>query len=257
MAAAVFFEFTLAGPFFIFIYSVPIWFQAIQSTSAVRSGVLIIPLCLGVIVTSLASGAGTAWLGYYAPFFYISTILQAVGAGLLMTLGIGTSTALQVIYQLIYGMGVGFAMNLPFLCASVVLAPEDTAMGTAIVTFVQTLSGAIFVSVGQNVYLNKLASSLRRDLPNLDPDLVLHVGATELKSVVPAEDLQVVKKLYNDAVTDMWLICVVLACVTLFGAVGIEWRNVKTGKQKQGKAEVDSTKQEQATKGPIGEVSGP
>jgi hypothetical protein len=176
---------------------------------------------------SLASGAGTAWLGYYAPFFYASTVLQSIGAGLMTTWTGNTSTAMQVGSQLIYGFGVGFALNLPFLCASTVLAEEDIAIGTAIQTFFQTLSGAIFVAVGQNVYLNRLASSLRRDLPNLDPNLVLHVGATELKSAVPSGDLDVVKRAYNDALTYMWYICVALACATAIGAAGIEWRNVK------------------------------
>ena len=227
-AAASFFTVTTAGPFFIFIYSVPIWLQAIQSTSAVRSGVLIIPLCLGVIVTSLASGAGTSWLGYYAPFFYTSTILQSTGAGLMTTWGMNTNTATQVGYQIIYGFGVGFALNLPFMCASTVLAEADIAIGTAITTFFQTLSGAVFVAVGQNVYLNRLATSLRHDLPNLDPNLVLHIGATDLKNAVPAKDLDLVKHAYNDALTYMWYICVALACATAFGAVGIEWTNVKT-----------------------------
>jgi MFS family permease len=236
MVAASFFTVTLAGPFFIFIYSVPIWFQAIQSTSAVRSGVLIIPLCLGVIVTSLASGLGTAWLGYYAPFFYISTVLQSLGAGLMTTWTVNTSTATQVGFQLIYGFGVGFAMNLPFVCASTVLSEGDVAIGTAIITFLQTLSGAVFLAVGQNVYLNRLASSLRRDLPNLDPNLVLHVGATELKTAVSQADLAVVKHAYNNALTSMWYICVALACATVFGAVGIEWRSVKS--KKPGEEEV-------------------
>ncbi|ETI26458.1 hypothetical protein G647_03235 [Cladophialophora carrionii CBS 160.54] len=227
MAAASFFTVALAGPFFIFIYSVPIWFQAVQSTSAVRSGVLIIPLCLGVIVMSLASGVGTAQLGYYAPFFYISAVLQSVGAGLMTTWTVATSTAAQVGYQLVYGCGVGFAMNLPFVCASTVLAEGDVAIGTAIITFLQTLSGAVFLAVSQNVYLNRLASSLSRGLPDLDPNLVLHVGATELKNAVSPGDLDVVKHAYNDALTFMWYISVALACVTLFGAMGIEWRSVK------------------------------
>ncbi|OCT48657.1 putative HC-toxin efflux carrier TOXA [Cladophialophora carrionii] len=235
MAAASFFTVALAGPFFIFIHSVPIWFQAVRSTSAVRSGVLIIPLCLGVIVMSLASGVGTAQLGYYAPFFYISAVLQSVGAGLMTTWTVATSTATQVGYQLVYGCGVGFAMNLPFVCASTVLAEGDVAIGTALITFLQTLSGAVFLAVSQNVYLNRLASSLSRDLPGLDPNLVLRVGATELKNAVSPGDLDVVKHAYNDALTFMWYISVALACVTLFGAMGIEWRSVKAKKVGEGR----------------------
>lgn len=230
MAAASFFTVCLAGPFFIFIYSVPIWFQAIASASAVRSGVLIIPLCLGVIAMSLASGAATSVLGYYTPFFYASTVLQAVGAGLMTTWAVHTSTASQVGYQLVYGFGVGLAMNLPFMAAQTVLPDADTAVGTAIITFFQTLSGAVFVAVGQNVYLNRLASSLRRDLPDLDPNLVLHIGATDLKHAVPAADLGVVKAAYSNALTHMWKICVIMACLTCLGAAAIEWRSVKGDK---------------------------
>jgi hypothetical protein len=107
-------------------------------------------------------------------------------------------------------------MNLPFI-ASTVLAEEDIATSTAIITFFQTLSGAIFVAVGQKVYLNRLASALRRDLPDLDPSLVLHVDVTELKKAVPRENLDVVKHAYNYALMFMWYICAVLACTTVIG----------------------------------------
>lgn len=48
VAAGAWFLITLGATFFIFVYYLPIWFQAIKGASATRSGIMSIPLILGM-----------------------------------------------------------------------------------------------------------------------------------------------------------------------------------------------------------------
>lgn len=117
-----------------------------------------------------------------------------------------------------------------------VLPKADVPIGTAITIFSQTLGGAIFISVGQNVFTNKLLSNLKAAIPDLDPAIVLATGATDLKNVIAANYLPRVLIAYNNAVVQCFYVGVAMACMSAFGAVFIEWKSVKGKKIDMGAA---------------------
>ena len=49
VAAALFFSFTLGAHFFIMVYWIPIWFQAIKGVSALQSGIRCLPMILSLV----------------------------------------------------------------------------------------------------------------------------------------------------------------------------------------------------------------
>ncbi|KAH8806172.1 major facilitator superfamily domain-containing protein [Xylogone sp. PMI_703] len=227
IAAACWFAFTLGGSFFCLMYYLPIWFQAVKGASATKSGIMNVPMILSLTVMSLIAGGSITALGYYAPAFYVSTVLQAIGAGLLTTFHVNTGHSQWIGYQIIYGFGCGAGMQQPLLCAQTVLPMSDVPVGTAVVTFSQILGGALFVSVAQNVFQNRLISGLESTIPSLDPNLVLQAGATSLKNTIPQQFLSSVQVVYSSALTQTWYVSVALSCMTVFGAVFIEWRSIK------------------------------
>ena len=76
-------------------------------------------------------------------------------------------------------------------------------------------------------------------VPELDPSVVLRSGATNLQRTVSqatsgqADVVARVLKVYNDAILQAFLVGLVLACVSIIGAVGIEWRTVKHSSKEQ------------------------
>lgn len=50
------------------VYFVPIWFQAIKGVTALKSGIMNLPLILMVVIGSLGGGILVSILGYYVPF---------------------------------------------------------------------------------------------------------------------------------------------------------------------------------------------
>ncbi|RFU27366.1 hypothetical protein B7463_g8969, partial [Scytalidium lignicola] len=227
IAAACWFAFALGGSFFCLMYYLPIWFQAVKGASATKSGIMNLPLILSLTTMSLIAGGSITALGYYTPAFYVSTVLQTIGAGLLTTFHTNTGHSKWIGYQILYGFGCGAGMQQSLLCAQTVLPMSDIPVGTAVITFSQVLGGALFVSVAQNVFQNKLISGLQSSIPSLDPNLVLQAGATSLKNNVPQQFLSSVQVVYNDALTQTWYVSVALSCMTILGAIFIEWRSVK------------------------------
>ncbi|OCL13154.1 MFS general substrate transporter [Glonium stellatum] len=217
----------LGASFFVFVYFIPIWFQAIKGVSAMKSGIMNLPMIMGVVVLSLSSGISVTLLGYYTPFMYASSIFMAIGGGLLTTFATNTGHSKWIGYQFIYGAGVGLGMQQTLMVVQTVLPDADVPIGTAIMMFSQTLGGALFISVAQNVFTNQLIKNLSKAVPNLDPGLVLRTGATELKHAIPSQFLDGVLNAYNKTLTETFYVSVALAAMSLGGAVFVEWKSMK------------------------------
>lgn len=218
------------------IFYLPVWFQAIMGVSAVESGIRNLPLMLSLVVASIAAGGATAAIGYYTPFMILSTVFMSVGAGLLTTFQPDTGAAEWISYQILFGIGLGLGMQQPNLAAQTVLSRQDVPVGASLMFFAQALGGAVFVSIAQTVFTNSLVSGLN-DVPGLDHIDVVNTGATEIRNLVPAKDLDVVLLAYNGALTDAYKVALATACFSAVGAFTMEWRSVKGKKDGQGVAE--------------------
>lgn len=227
VAAACWFAFCLGGAFFVLIYWVPIWFQAIKGATAFKSGIMSIPMVLALVFANIVSGIGTTVIGYYVPFYYLCVVFSAIGAGLLTTFQVSTGHSMWIGYQVIYGFGVGFGMQQALITIQTVLPLKDVPTGTAMSMFFQTFGGALFVSVGQNIFNNRLLSQVVVYAPNVHPSVLLHIGATDLALAIPAASLPGVKIAYNNALTHTWYISVAMACLQLVSCFFVQWKSVK------------------------------
>ncbi|KAI9744720.1 MAG: hypothetical protein M1818_001645 [Claussenomyces sp. TS43310] len=232
VTSTTFFAFCTSGSMTTIIVFLPTWFQAIQGVDAVESGIRMLPLILALVVSSIMAGGFTNGFGYYTPTLIACSVLMSVGAGLLSTFSISTNHAHWIGYQVLFGYGVGLGQQQAGLAAQVVLPPKDVATGVSLKFFGQQLGGAIFISVSQSVLSNKLASSLSY-LPNLDPAQVVNLGATELRHYVSPDLLPAVLVAYNHALDSVFRVALVLACISLLGALLTEWKSVK-GKNLKG-----------------------
>jgi hypothetical protein len=221
------FAFSIGAHFFVLVYWIPIWFQAIKGVSAFKSGVMSLPLILSIVIASIFSGIGTTVIGYNTPFYYTAILLAAVGSGLLTTFQTNTGSPKWIGYQFLCGLGIGLGIQQPLTTVQTVLPLDDIPIGTAIVMFCQTFGGALFVSVAQNVFNNLLIKQITQNLSGVDPSIILRVGATNLKNAVPHDLLGSVQYSYNTALTDTWYIAVAMICVAVCGAVFIEHKSIK------------------------------
>ncbi|GAP89073.1 putative MFS aflatoxin efflux [Rosellinia necatrix] len=216
----------LGSQMIIFVYFLPIWFQAIQGVSAVDSGIRLLPTTLAVVVASISNGIFITKIGYYTPTMLAGTAICSIGAGLLTTLQIDTGMAKWVGYQVLYGFGLGLCFQAPNLAAQTVLPKNDVSIGASLMFFSQILGGAIFVSVGQNVLNNQLVQRLA-GIPGFSPRLIQSGGATSLIDSFPNEYRHDVLVAYNESLRTVFRVGLVLATVSVLGAASMEWRSVK------------------------------
>lgn len=107
--------------------------------------------------------------------------------------------------------------DLVSLSTSILTQPQDVPIGTTIILFAQLFGGAIFASVATNIFNNHLITSLTKTFPGLDTQTIVNAGATNLKHVVPAEFLDQVLIVYNEAVVETFKLALILACFSLIG----------------------------------------
>lgn len=185
----------------------------------------------------MLSGGLVTYIGYYTPFMIISSVLAAIGAGLMTTFDVNTPHSQWIGYQFIFGAGVGFGMQQTMIAVQACLKGNDIAVGTAIVMFAQTLGGALFIAVAENVFENKLVSNVvAANLPGLSAATVLNTGATEIQKVIPTQFLPTVLNAYNDALTNAYYVSVAMSCLTLIGALSIQWVSIKGKRIEMGAA---------------------
>ncbi|KAL1879708.1 hypothetical protein Daus18300_001545 [Diaporthe australafricana] len=200
---AVSFTFFLAGSMLMLVYYLPIW-----------------------LASSLMNGVATQKIGYYVPSMLLAPSLMAVGEGLLSTLTRGAPQSHWVGFQFLSGFGLGMGMQTGGLAVQTVLPMADVSMGIACIFFSQQLGGAIFTTVGQTILSNLLVSQLT-GIPGVDPAQIVDSGATELASIVPAQELTVVIDAYNHALTRIFLAAMGLAFAALLSAAAIPWKSIK------------------------------
>ncbi|KAK0712952.1 major facilitator superfamily-domain-containing protein [Lasiosphaeria miniovina] len=226
--SACLFSFCVGASFLGSVYYLPIWFQAVKGASAIDSGIMNLPMLIATTIFSILAGATVTMFGYYTPFMIVCSVLISIGFGLLTTLQPDTGSAKWIGYQIIAGAGIGFGMQQPLIAVQTVLSIEDVPIGTSVIIFVQTLGGALFVSIAQNVFSNHLVQYVAEYEPSLpDPSIVFAVGATNIQHAIPAEYLPGVTQAYNDALTKTFVVFAAMAAISIIGASFMEWKSVK------------------------------
>lgn len=227
------FVFIFGGSSNIFMYYLPIFFQSIRGSSAIQSGIELLPMLLGLVISSVVVGGLITAMGYYTPFLIGSTAILAVGAGLITTYSAEISTPKWIGYQIIAGIGLGAGFQVPQAAVQTVLAQGDIPVGSSAIIFFQNLGGSIFISVGQSVFQNSLSTALKQLAPSVNPAVVFSAGATgieqALKAVGQSSAYQAVLVAYNRGLQDAFRVSLGLGLGAFLATLFVEWKSVKQG----------------------------
>ena len=223
--------FFIYGTFLVHAYYLPIWFQAIKNDTAIMSGVSLIAYVIGNAVFSVIAGSLVSKVGYFAPPAIIGTAIGTVGCGLLSTLQVDSGPGQWVGYQVVTSAGLGMAVQQGVIAVQTVLTLDQIPIGIAAIISMQSLGGAVFVSVGNNILQNILKqASAAKTLPGIDVKAVLAAGATQFRSIVPAGSLPALLVAYNYALQRVFIAAIPLSGLAFVVALGLEWRSVREKK---------------------------
>jgi EmrB/QacA subfamily drug resistance transporter len=136
----------------------PLYLQTVQGASPTGSGLLLIPLMLGSTVTSLISGQVTSRTGRYKILPIIGGAIMTLSMYLLTHLGPHTTRLTSALYFVVFGIGMGFLMQITSLIAQNSVPQKDMGVASSSRAFFQQIGGSIGVSLFAVIFFNKLNS---------------------------------------------------------------------------------------------------
>ncbi|KAF2734797.1 putative MFS transporter [Polyplosphaeria fusca] len=182
-------------------YWLPLWFQSVKGANPQAGGLMMLPTCISQILASVACSILIKRIPY-APFWSIvGNVLTAIGSALLTTFSVSTTSSERIGYQILGGVGRGFAMQMPLVAAQEILPSNQISIAAATLFFFQYFAGAAGNTIAKTIFINALGPALRRYAPNVDAESVIHAGATEVFKMIGAEDRAGVILAYNHALT--------------------------------------------------------
>lgn len=221
------YNFFASGVFFTLLYYLPIYFQTARGASAQQSGIDNIPFVLASGLFSLLSGGFISATGYYGPIMAFGSAVAAVGAGLIYTLEINSSSSKWIGYQVLLGIGLGTIFQIPSMVGQSIVTADDIAAVSAIILFFQIIGGSIWISAAQAGFANRLIHAVGKYAPGVDPALVVQTGATDLRKVFPADQVAGVIKAYMDGLKTPFAVVIACACTGFVLAFAPKWKKIQ------------------------------
>jgi EmrB/QacA subfamily drug resistance transporter len=130
---------------------IPLYLQIVKGASPTKSGLLLLPLVLGLMAASLGAGRLIARTGRYKIFPVVGSVFMVIGMGLLITLRADTALWQTDIFMAIFGIGLGLNMQSLVLAMQNAVPPRDMGVASAGSTFFRSVGGtlgtAIFLSI--------------------------------------------------------------------------------------------------------------
>lgn len=144
---------------------IPVYLRVVDGASPTEAGLLMLPLMVGILTTSIASGKATTRLGRYKIFPIAGTGILGVGIYLLSRLDVDTPTWLFSIYFFVVGAGLGLVMQILVLAVQNAVDFRDMGVATSSSQFFRSMGGTVGTAVFGTILSNKLAHNLAERLP--------------------------------------------------------------------------------------------
>ena len=208
-------------------YYMPTYLQVVREYSPAKSGYAMIPILVGFLIGMVLHGTGTTLSGYYTPFMLAGSVLMPLAAGLVTTWNLDSSLAKLIMYSGLVGFASGIGFQGPQSAVQTTLSETDGPLGLSVILFAQHFGPALFVSIGQTIFTNRLALNLHSVAPQLDAKAIEQMGLGQLKSSIGPQKLQDVLLGIDRSLVQTWYLPLGLACASAIGSIMMEWRSVK------------------------------
>jgi EmrB/QacA subfamily drug resistance transporter len=143
----------------------PLFLQVVKGASPTGSGLQLLPLMGGLLITSIGSGQVITRTGHYKPFPIAGTAVMVVGLYLLSTMGASTGVGTTFAYMFVLGLGLGMVMQVLVLAVQNAVDYADLGVATSGATLFRSIGGSLGTSVLGAIFANRLRTQLRSDLP--------------------------------------------------------------------------------------------
>ncbi len=139
---------------------IPLYMQVVNGNSPTESGLRLLPLMAGVLITSIGTGQLISRTGKYKIYPIIGTALTSLGLVLLAQVDEKTSATVMGFYMLILGLGLGLVMQVLIIAVQNSTDFADLGTATSGVTYFRSIGGSFGASIFGTVLNNQLKSKI-------------------------------------------------------------------------------------------------
>jgi len=210
----------------------PSYLQMVTGMSATSSGLLLVPMSVGVQGAALGSGIVVSRTGRYRWMPPASAFLMAVGLYLLSTLEPSTSVWATSLYLLVFGIGAGIGFQILVLIVQSSFPITEVGTATGAHQFFRQIGASLGSAVVGTLFTSRLMTFLAERLPSSGTGLPEGLDAKSLTPALVAqlpEDVRaVVVSSYDDALTPVYLYVLPVMIVALVLLLFIKERPLAT-----------------------------
>jgi EmrB/QacA subfamily drug resistance transporter len=193
----------------------PLFLQVVKGASPTGSGLQLLPLMGGLLITSIASGQVITRTGRYRKFPIAGTAVMSIGLYLLSTLDPSSGKALIFAFMFVLGLGLGMVMQVLVLIVQNAVEYADLGVATSGATLFRSVGGSLGTAVMGAVFSNRLSSELK----SLIPASAHGAGASSASispkaiSAMPAPLREVYLQAFTHALNTVFVVAATVAVV--------------------------------------------
>ncbi|REK74354.1 MDR family MFS transporter [Paenibacillus paeoniae] len=204
---------------------IPIFIQGVLGGTATNSGLVLLPMMVGSVVTASLGGFLMTKMPYRN--IMVSTLILLVAGTLLVTTLSPDSSRLQVtLFMILIGLGIGASFSVLSNAAIHGISTRQRGTASSTLTFIRSLGMTVGITlfgiVQSNAFTNKLADAFAAsggpgggDMAFGDPRELLK---PETRASFPAEVLDVITSALSSSITLIFALAAIPAALALFVA---------------------------------------
>ncbi|MFE7140776.1 MFS transporter [Streptomyces sp. NPDC057644] len=143
----------------------PTYLQMVDGVSATESGLLMLPMMMGIVGGSIASGQLITRTGRYRIYPIVGGAVSVVGMALLSLLEADTSPLAYSFYQAVLGLGIGLVMSVLVLAVQNSVRPSDLGTATSANNYFRQIGGSVGAAIFGTLFAGRLSDALGVRLP--------------------------------------------------------------------------------------------
>ncbi|WP_432186540.1 DHA2 family efflux MFS transporter permease subunit [Streptomyces sp. Tue6028] len=198
----------------------PTFLQVVQGVSPTWSGVHMLPMVFGLLLSSTFSGQVVSRTGRWKVFPVVGTGVTTIGLLLLHQMDESSGTGEMSAYFFVFGLGLGLVMQVLVLIVQNAVSYEDLGVATSGATFFRSIGASFGVAIFGTVFANRLGDNLVVALSGqeLPPGITPDALKADPKGIaqLPSALRQPVLHAFASSITDVFLYA---APVALLGFV--------------------------------------
>ncbi|MER7211284.1 MDR family MFS transporter [Streptosporangium sp. NPDC000239] len=199
----------------------PLFLQVVQGVSPTWSGIHLLPMMAGMLVTSIVSGQIITRTGRYKVFPIAGGAVTTLGLCLLSRVRVDIPVLELSVYLLVLGVGIGLVMQVLVIVVQNAVGFEDLGVATSGVTFFRSIGGSFGVAVAGTVFASRLTDDLVRlsRTVRLPPGVATAVQSdpTAVRRLEPGA-MAAFLAAYSDAIAGVFLYTAPVALVAFAAA---------------------------------------